>query len=187
MFHPDSLEKALQLLGDLLADRDQHFEVVAIGGGLQLIGVIDRPTKDIDLVALVEDGKLVGAGTFPAALAEAVADVARSLKLPADWMNGAPASLLDFGLPPGFQDRLEHRKYGRGLELSLASRLDQIHFKLYATTDDAPGGKHHLDLKKLQPSPEELRLAAEWANTHDTSEGFAGLLAEVLRDFGIGD
>jgi alkylhydroperoxidase family enzyme len=188
MFRPDSLERALELLGDLLADRDQHFEVVAIGGGgLQLIGVIDRPTKDIDLVALIEGGKLVGAGTFPAALAEAIADVARSLNLSADWMNGAPASLLDSGLPAGFQDRLEHRKYGRGLDLSLASRFDQIHFKLYAATDDAPGGKHHVDLKKLQPSPQELRLAAEWAKTQDPSEGFAGLVVGVLRDFGIED
>ena len=38
------LEEALKLLGALLSDRGHHFAVVAIGGGgLQLIGVIDRP------------------------------------------------------------------------------------------------------------------------------------------------
>jgi hypothetical protein len=189
MFRPATLEKALELLGDLLADRGLYFELVAIGGGgLQLIGVIDRPTKDIDLVALIQGDKLVAVGpNLPAALAEAVADVAGALHLPADWVNAGPASLLALGLPAGFQERLERRKYGRGLELSLASRFDQIHFKLYAAADDAPGGKHHIDLKQLQPSPDELRLAARWAKTHDASEEFAGVLAGVLRDFGVED
>ena len=76
MFHPAKLEEALKLLGDLLADRGCHFAVVAIGGaGLQLLGVIDRPTRDIDLVALVADDKLVHVGSsLPPTLAEAVAD-----------------------------------------------------------------------------------------------------------------
>jgi hypothetical protein len=189
MFRPATLEKALELLGDLLGDRRFHFELVAIGGGgLQLIGVIDRPTKDIDLVALIEGDKLVDVGlTLPPPLAEAVADVARALNLSANWMNGEPSSLLALGLPAGFQERLERRKFGRGLELSLASRFDQIHLKLYAAADDAPGGKHHVDLKQLQPSPDELRLAARWAKTHDPSEEFAGVLAGVLRDFGVED
>lgn len=55
MFIVAELEDALDLLGQLLSDRGHRFEVVAIGGGgLQLIGVIDRPTKDLDLVALLE-------------------------------------------------------------------------------------------------------------------------------------
>jgi hypothetical protein len=117
-------------------------------------------------------------------LAEAIADVARVLDLEPTWMNGGPASLLDLGLPDGFRARLERRTYG-GLELSLASRFDQIHFKLYAAADDAPGGKHHVDLKRLRPSDEELRTAAAWAKTHDVSEDFARLIADVLHDFGV--
>jgi hypothetical protein len=189
MFRQASLEEALRLLGDLLADRGQHFEVVAIGGGaLQMIGVIDRPTKDIDLVAMIEGKKLVSVGTaLPLPLAEAVADVARSLSLAQDWMNGGPTSLLHLGLPIGFQDRLQHRNYGGGLGLSLASRFDQIHFKLYAAADGAPGGKHHADLKRLKPSRAELEAAARWAKTHDPSEGFATMVAGVLRDFGVED
>lgn len=187
MFRPATLQQALELLGDLLTDRGLHFELVAIGGGgLQLIGVIDRPTNDIDLVALVENDKLVGVGPgLPEPLAEAIADVARALNLAADWVNAGPASLLALGLPAGFQERLERRTYGRGLALSLASRFDQIHFKLYAAADGAPGEKHHADLKQLRPIPEELRLAAAWAKTHDASQEFADLLAGVLRDFGV--
>jgi hypothetical protein len=189
MFRAATLDEALTLLGELLADRGQHFELVAIGGGgLQLLGAIDRPTKDIDLVALVVDGNLVDVGDgLPLPLAEAVADVGRVLKLPADWMNGGPRQLLSFGLPTGFQDRLLRRSYGEGLVLYLASRSDQIHFKLYAAADDRPGGKHHADLKRLMPTRQELHAAARWAKTHDPSDGFATMLAGVLRSFGIED
>jgi hypothetical protein len=189
MFGTAKLDGALKVLGDLLADRGHHFAVVAIGGaGLHLIGLIDRPTKDIDLVALVEDDKLVSVGrSLPPPLAEAVVDVGRILNLAADWMNSGPAELLSLGLPAGFRERLLRKSYGGGLDLFLASRLDQIHFKLYAAADGDPGDKHHADLKRMGPSREELQMAAQWARTHDPSEGFAIVLAGVLRDFGIED
>lgn len=175
------------MLGSVLADRGHHYEVVAIGGGaLQLIGIIDRPTQDLDLVALRDGDTLfrVGETLLPAPLVQAIADVARVYDLATDWVNGKPGSLIDFGLPEGFLGRLERRVYG-GLGLSLASRYDQIHFKLYAAADGAPGGKHHRDLQQLQPAREELLEAARWARTHDPSEGFALMVTAVLRDFGV--
>jgi len=185
MFDADTLEDALGMLGQLLLDRGHRFEVVAVGGGgLLLIGLIDRPTKDLDLVALRDAGTLTSASELPRPLAEAVEDVARVLDLAPDWVNGGPTSLLRFGLPEGFLDRVERREYG-GLVISLASRFDQIHFKLYAAADDRPGGKHHVDLKRLRPTHDELRAAASWTRTHDPSEGFAIMLAGVLRAFGL--
>jgi hypothetical protein len=186
MFVAASLEEALALLGELLEERGQRFEVVAIGGGgLLLIGVIDRPTKDLDLVALLEGDTLISIeGSLPVALREAIADVGRVLALPADWINGQPGSLLRFGLPEGFRERLDRRVYG-GLGLSLASRFDQIHFKLYAAADDKPRGKHHVDLQQLKPTPDELVAAARWARTHDTSDTFASVVADVLAAFGV--
>lgn len=187
MFDANSLEEALTMLGQLLADRGHRFEVVAIGGGgLLLIGLIDRPTKDLDLVALRRGDAMIPAGRLPPPLAEAVEDVARVLELAPNWMNGGPDSLLRFGLPSGFLDRVERREFG-GLTLFLASRFDQIHFKLYAAADDRPGGKHHVDLQRLEPTPAELRAAARWARTHDPSDGFAVMVAGVLRAFGIAD
>jgi hypothetical protein len=188
MFVAAGLEEALRMLGGLLADRGHRFEVVAVGGGgLLLIGIIDRPTKDLDLVALRDGDALLPAGPhLPPALSEAVADVARVLALRDDWINGGPTSLLRFGLPEGFLARVEHRVYG-GLGISIASRFDQIHFKLFAAADDRPGGKHHVDLQQLAPTHEELRAAARWVKTHDPSEGFAMMLGGVLRAFDIED
>jgi hypothetical protein len=187
MFDVGTLEEALNLLGQLLLDRGHRFEVVAIGGGgLLLIGLIDRPTKDLDLVALRTGNSLAPVGILPGALAEAVEDVARVLGLAPNWLNGGPDSLLRFGLPENFITRVELRIFG-GLEISLASRFDQIHFKLYAAADDKPGGKHHVDLQRLTPTADELRAAARWARTHDPSEGFAIMLGGVLRAFGLND
>src|SRR5689334_8369636 len=83
-----TLEEALSTLGEVLESRKQRFEVVAIGGGaLLLLGVLERPTKDLDIVALVIRGELRTSEPFPPELARACADVARVLGLAPDWMN----------------------------------------------------------------------------------------------------
>lgn len=54
-----SLENALVMLGQRLLRSKQHYEVVAIGGAsLVLLGYIDRTTKDLDLVAVMDAGVL---------------------------------------------------------------------------------------------------------------------------------
>lgn len=51
-----TLDQALDILGQLLANRKCHYEVVAIGGGgLLLLGQIVRMTKDLDLLALLDE------------------------------------------------------------------------------------------------------------------------------------
>lgn len=108
------MKQALYALGDLLNDRGEHFEVAAIGGGgaLVLLGLIERATEDIDLVAVGSVDGLVTAEPLPAALQTAIADVARALRLDAKWMNAGPTSLLRFGLPDGFTDRCTKRRFG---------------------------------------------------------------------------
>ena len=180
-----SLPRALDALGELLGSRGLSYEVVAVGGSaLLLLGFIHRATRDLDLVAFVEAGRLVRADRLPAPLAESVADVARVLGLRGDWLNPGPASLLDLGLPDGFTQRLETRRYG-GLTLHLASRLDHIALKLYAAVDQGPDSKHAADLLALAPSLDELLGAARWARTHDPSEGFRSELLQALRHFGV--
>lgn len=179
-----SLPRALNALGELLGSRGLGYEVVAVGGSaLLLLGFIHRATRDLDLVAFVEAGRLIRADRLPAPLAESVADVARVLGLRGDWLNPGPASLLDLGLPEGFAQRLETRRYG-GLTLHLASRLDHIALKLYAAVDQGPDSKHAADLLALAPSPDELLGAARWARMHDPSEAFRSQLLQALRHFG---
>ncbi len=62
-------------------------------------------------------------------------------------------------------------------------RLDQIHFKVYAAVDSGPG-RHIDDLRTLNPTEEEIELAAKWAMTHDPSEEFCETLKDMLRRIG---
>lgn len=184
----DRGEAALAALGEQLALAGERFELVVIGGsGLLALGLIDRTTRDVDLVALRESGDLVDPRPLPQRLLDARDRVAGDFGLAENWLNAAPANLLDFGLPAGFEYRLERRDYGPALVVWLASRLDQIHFKLYALSDHAPGSKHDLDLRALAPTREELSAAARWAITHDPSEGFRLELTAALVYLGVED
>jgi hypothetical protein len=180
-------EEPLTTLGQLLAERGLRYELLAIGGGaLQLLGLIARPTRDIDVVALVDDGSLLPVAELPPPLQQAVEDTAKVLRLPSEWFNPGPRSLMDLGLPNGVLARAHRREWG-GLILHIADRSDQIFFKLYAAVDQGPRSKHFDDLRSLEPSVDELRAAAAWAQTHDPSEGFANELRGALREFGIVD
>ena len=156
------------------------------GSGLLALGIIERSTRDVDLLALRSGDKLDSAEPLPKKLAIARARVARDFSLPADWLNTGPTDLLTLGLPDGFINRLERRNYGDSLSVYLASRYDQIHFKLYALVDQGPG-KHEDDLRALSPTEEELVAAARWSRSHDPSEGYAQMLRSVLTHLGVED
>jgi hypothetical protein len=181
----EALERALTVLGQVLEGRGLAYELVAIGGGsLLLHGLLERTTRDVDILSVVTEGTHVGAEPLPGNLVEAVRDVARLHDLDERWLNAGPASLHDFGLPAGFEGRLHTRRYG-SLTLHIAGRLDQIHFKLYAAVDQGPGSKHMADLKKLEPTREELLAAVAWARGHDPSEGFEEMSRQLLDAFGV--
>lgn len=151
-----------------------------------LFGLIERSTRDVDLLALRSGDDLAPARPLPKSLETARDLVARDFGLPADWLNPGPTDLLDLGLPDGFLERLERREYGDCLTVYLASRFDQIQFKLYALVDQGPG-KHEEDLRALRPTDDELLAAARWSRSHDPSEGYAQILRRVLTHLGVGD
>lgn len=77
------LELALSTIGDVLESRGVNCDVVVVGGGaLQLLGLITRPTKDLDVVALFRGGELEGADPLPPDLVRARDDVANALGIP---------------------------------------------------------------------------------------------------------
>ncbi len=181
----EAIDRLLSALGEQVAALGQRFELVVVGGsGLLALGLIERSTRDVDLIALRSGDELGSAKPLPASLETARDRVARDFALPADWLNPGPTDLLEFGLPDGFIDRLERRDYGDSLTVYFASRYDQIHFKLYALVDQGPG-KHETDLRALSPTEDELLAAARWSRLHDPPEGYAQVLREVLAHLGV--
>jgi hypothetical protein len=185
----DRLEEALGTLGELLAERGQEVGLLVIGGSiLLLLGYIDRPTADVDVVGLAAHPGYVKVEELPQFLADAVGEVGRALGVGDRWLNVGPAGLIDFGLPDGIADRVTVRRYG-SLEVHLPAREDLISFKLYALVDQGPHSKHMDDLRALAPSRDELVAASQWTRTHDPSVGFLGELraALALFDVEVGD
>lgn len=183
------LHEALELLGAYLLERGAHHELVAIGGSaLLLLGAIERPTQDLDIVAIVERAEYRSAHPLPKELVQAAELVAEHVGLDPRWLNAGPAeALMRGGLPRGFASRVVTRDYG-GLTLHLASRQDQVFFKLHAAADRGdPRGKHAVDLMALSPTREELIAGARWAQTHDPSVGFRQVLLAMLADLGVPD
>jgi hypothetical protein len=85
MLSADALTEAVETLGDILADRGLHYDLAAVGGGcLMLLGLVQRPTKDIDVVAVIREGEYQKADPMPEPLVEAVKDVAAALGLADD-------------------------------------------------------------------------------------------------------
>ena len=186
----DKINEALQLLdGRLKMNRSHSFSIVVCGGtALNAMHLIQRTTKDVDIVALMDsNNQLIDPAPLPEELLVAAKEVANTLNFPQDWLNNGPSSgdggLFRLGLPDGFKERLIKNYQGEKLTVYFASRLDQIHFKLYAAVDQF-GSYHASDLKQLSPSDEELLQAIDWATTHDPSEGFKTAIKLFLREFG---
>jgi hypothetical protein len=159
--------------------------VVCGGTALAAMGLVTRTTKDVDVLGSLEKGNIRKIGKFPIWLSDASAKVARDFDLPRDWLNLGPESQLDTGLPEGLLGRLQKRIYGERLTIYFISRIDQIHFKLYASLDR--GGYHVEDLFKLDPANNELLTASRWVLTQDVSAEFRMILVSFLKKHGYKD
>ncbi len=187
MYNRDRLEEALRLLSEFLGEQTPK-ECLIISGGaaLTIDGVVSRTTKDVDVVALLDERSIVDARPLPSVIKNASLLVAQTLGLNEDWLNDGPASQINFGFPDGFADRLEPRRYGDHLKVYFIGRLDQIHFKLFASVDQGPG-KHTQDLLALRPTSEEMVTAGQWVKGQDASELFQKLLKETMEGLGYGE
>jgi len=187
------VENILAALGEQLESLlENPIELLVCGGSaLNILGLVQRTTEDIDILAYVrrdEEGKvsIVKAEPLTPELTEAAKKVARDFNLPERWLNPGPASAIDFGLPEGLMERVITRKYGSKLVVHYLGRYDQIHFKLYAAVDQG-AGKHLDDLLALKPASDEIEQAARWSVTHDVSDGYKQNLKAMLIYLGFGD
>lgn len=165
--------------------------LVCGGSALIVLGLAQRATKDVDILARVKKTKtgnisLIKAKPLDTEFIMASEKVARDFNLPENWINTGPTSAVDLGLPDGLMERVVTRKYGNKLTVHFLGRYDQIHFKLYASVDQG-AGKHFDDLLALRPTEEELEQASRWSMTHDVSEGYQEVLKDLLNHMGYGN
>lgn len=187
IFDKEKLDYALQLLHEqlILSEAPQTELIVCGGSALLAMHLVNRTTRDIDVVALMRGGVPVSAEPLPQYLVRAAERVADILLLPEDWLNNGPASQFTMGLPPGFTERLQRVCIGEKLAVHYISREDQIYFKTFASADR--GGYHISDLKALRPTDEEMLRAARWCMEQDVSEGFRFIIKEMLNQSGWPD
>lgn len=189
-----AIDDALDRVGQLLAARGASYAIIVLGGAaLNLLGIVDRATTDVDILAFADppETKRRGKATepqhihpppepMPSSLTDAARTVARDLGLSEDWLNTGPALQWRAGLPPGLERRVHWRRYS-ALWVGLVDRYDLIFFKLFAAADSTgPRSVHYRDLAALRPTAKELSEAAEWVRTQDASAGFATVLEQVL-------
>ncbi len=183
----ENLEEILHLLGERLSltAPEKRWNLVVCGGAaLAALNLVQRTTKDIDVIGQFTDDQVEYAD-FDSKFIEQISIISESLNLPADWINTGPESFIQSGLPQGLLKRLTLKKYGENLTIGFISRYDQIFLKLYASVDR--GGYHVDDLIKLNPSEKELLDACKWVCEQDTSEEFAVLLKSMLKQIGFSD
>lgn len=101
------------------------------------------------------------------------------------WINDEPSPMVEGGLPEGLEERLLIKDYGTKLNVGFIGRLDQIHFKLWASADRDPSSYHVQDLLALDPTNEEIEEAARWCLRKDPSEGFRKVLSQMLKELGF--
>jgi len=157
--------------------------LVCGGTALAALGLIDRTTKDVDVMAEVEETdegmRIWKISRFPEWLDKAAKTIARDFVLPEDWLNLGPASQMELELPTGIEGRLVKESYGNYLAVYFISRTDQIFFKLYAAVDR--NDYHVQDLIALHSTEKEMEEAARWVLTQDVSQEFRSILKDFLK------
>lgn len=190
LYNYTDFERAFHLLNNELnrLNSPGYNLIICGGSALNAANLVTRTTKDVDILALCDNEiNLIDPEPLPNNLLNAALTVAENLGFPDNWLNNGPSSgeggIFRLGLPQGLQERLLKKEFGNKLVLYFISRVDQIYLKLYAAVDQF-GGYHASDLDALNPTDEELILAAEWSMSHDTSDGYRLSLKFFFNEFG---
>ncbi|NND01487.1 MAG: hypothetical protein HKN91_01750 [Acidimicrobiia bacterium] len=183
----DLIEELLRAVGDLLAAEREQAGVVVVGGAaLAIRGFVDRVTKDVDVIALAEEGdagwQIHLTANLPEALQRAAVRVARDFGLDENWLNAEVGALWVGDLPRSFSSDIEWRTYG-GLTVGYVGRTVLIALKLFAAVDSGPADVHFQDLCALRPSDAELEVASAWVEDQDEGTVFPHLLRGVVERY----
>jgi hypothetical protein len=178
------IEELLVAVGELLRAAGCSYTIVVVGGAsLNLQGLVERTTKDVDVVARAEKkGKriaFVRPDPLPAPLQNAIATVARDFGLPEDWMNTQVAGQWPRHLPEFLFEEIHWRDYA-ALRVGIVGRPTLIALKLHAAADRDAESVHYQDLLALSPSAAELRRARSVAISQDAGAEFPRLVDQVI-------
>jgi len=179
-----SIRESLKKLGVLLDKRKLPEVTVLICGGaaLNLSGLLTRTTADVDALGIAAGDTALA--PLPVWLCECADEIAREKGLEQEWFNDAASVLQTVGLPDGILRRSSRMRFGRCLEVAIASRLDLIALKCFAALDPKSGERHLGDLVDLAPDADELAFAAKWLLDRPTSPQFRQALADLQSVLG---
>ncbi len=181
-------EEMLSALNTVLEEQGTEPVDIVICGALVLLmrGVIERPTRDIDGLGVVEEkgGSLVlGKPLMSKEFNQAVERVGNLYGEGKHWFSTAATILHDdTELPPDIIDEAEVRRFGDRLTIRLCSRQHMVCLKMWAAIDR--GQPDIGDLVRMQVSETEARAAVDWCLRQDR-EKLAEIVA-VLEEIGHG-
>ena len=147
-----------------LSARGLQLEATVVGGtALVLLGVTERQTRDVDILA----------PALTPSIREAARDFAQSLRaggqeLADDWLNNGPSQLAA-QLPSRWPSRRQPVFEGAALTLMALGRSDLLKTKLFALCDR---GTDLADCVALAPTPHELAAAEPWVTAQDSNPGW---------------
>jgi len=140
----------------VLLDRKMSRDLIVCGGtALLVLDVIERETRDVDVVSPEVDQDLKDASI----------EVAKKLSLPHDWINDGPKDLAK-DLLVGWKSRIEPLFQGKALTLYVLGRMDLMATKIYAFCDREDD---YQDVIKMKPTPQELDEIYPWVMERDAS------------------
>lgn len=170
-----------------LADAGEYALLICGGSALSLAGLVDRPTRDVDVLGLVTRTKKVLGVTeiLPEEVMRAARWVASDLNLPVDWLNDSAFAIHRLGLPVGILKRARLREFGPCLTVYVIGRQDQAALKLYAALDRQKGQRHLQDLDTLNPTPAEMKFAIRWLLNRETSPEFRRAILKITQALGF--
>ncbi len=124
----DDVDRVLEIFAAALElEGVESLELVICGGvALRALGLVDRTTKDLAVLARVFDGTDVGLEAIARPITRAAERVERQLALAPTWLDLNPLAIQRLGLPEGLLDRATQTRNFGVLTVRFISRYDQI-------------------------------------------------------------